>query len=37
MKHFEQSLRINRQQPEVLSSLGAFYLDLGRADESIAL
>jgi tetratricopeptide (TPR) repeat protein len=37
MQHFEQSLRINRQQPEVLSSLGAFYLDLGRADDSIAL
>ena len=37
MEHFERSLSINRQQPEVLSSLGMFYLDLGRVQESISV
>jgi tetratricopeptide (TPR) repeat protein len=30
--HFEKSLRINRHQPEVLSSVGVFYLESGRTD-----
>ena len=37
MKHFERSLLIDRRQPELLSSLGLFYLDLGRVDDSIAV
>lgn len=37
MLHFENSLTINRHQPEVLASLGAFYLDLGRVNDSIAI
>jgi protein O-mannosyl-transferase len=37
MEHFERSLSINRQQPEVLSSLGSFYLELGRVDDSISV
>ena len=36
MEHFEQSLRINGQQPEVLSSLGVFYLELGRVQDSLS-
>jgi tetratricopeptide (TPR) repeat protein len=32
--HFEKSLRINRHQPEILSSVGVFYLDAGRIDEA---
>lgn len=32
--HFEKSLRINRHQPELLSSVGVFYLDAGRIDEA---
>jgi Flp pilus assembly protein TadD len=32
--HFEKSLRINRHQPEVLSSVGVFYLESGRIDEA---
>lgn len=34
--HFEKSLRINRHQPEVLSSVGVFYLESGRVDEARA-
>jgi protein O-mannosyl-transferase len=30
--HFERSLRINRHQPELLSSVGVFYLESGRID-----
>jgi len=37
MEHFERSLSINRQQPEVLSSLGNFYLELGRVEDSISV
>ena len=37
MEHFEQSLRINNQQPEVLSSLGVFYLELGRVQDSLSI
>jgi tetratricopeptide (TPR) repeat protein len=37
MEHFEQSLSINRQQPEILSNLGTFYLELGRVQDSIAV
>jgi tetratricopeptide (TPR) repeat protein len=37
MQHFERSLIINRKQPQVLSSLGSFYLDLGRVDDSLAV
>src|SRR5437762_2057988 len=36
LEHFERSLSINRQQPGVLSSLGVFYLDLGRIQEAIS-
>jgi tetratricopeptide (TPR) repeat protein len=32
--HFEKSLRINRHQPEVLSSVGVFYLESGRIDAA---
>jgi tetratricopeptide (TPR) repeat protein len=34
--HFEKSLRINRHQPEVLSSVGVFYLESGRIDKARA-
>ena len=34
--HFEKSLRINRHQPELLSSVGVFYLESGRVDEARA-
>jgi protein O-mannosyl-transferase len=34
--HFENSLRINRHQPEVLSSVGVFYLESGRIDKARA-
>ncbi|MFN2623935.1 MAG: tetratricopeptide repeat protein [Chthoniobacterales bacterium] len=37
MEHFEQSLMINRRQPEPLSSLGAFYLALGRFQDALAV
>ena len=37
MQHFEQSLRINRHQPEVLSSLGVFYLGLGRVEDAFSV
>ena len=37
MEHFERSLSINRKQPEVLSSLGVFYLDLGRVEDAISV
>lgn len=37
LKHFERSLVINRKQPEVLASLGSFYLDLGRVEDSISV
>ena len=36
MQHFEQSLRINRHQAAALSSLGYFYLQLGRVEDSFA-
>lgn len=32
--HFEKSLRINRHQPELLSSVGVFYLESGRVDTA---
>jgi Flp pilus assembly protein TadD len=32
--HFENSLRINRHQPEVLSSVGVFYLESGKLDAA---
>lgn len=32
--HFEKSLRINRHQPELLSSVGVFYLESGRIDTA---
>jgi len=34
--HFENSLRINRHQPELLSSVGFFYLESGRMDAARA-
>ena len=34
--HFEKSLRINRRQPELLSALGVFDLEVGRIDEARA-
>jgi protein O-mannosyl-transferase len=34
--HFEKSLRINRHQPGVLSSVGVFYLESGRLDAARA-
>lgn len=37
MHHYEQSLMINRRQPEPLSSLGAFYLALGRVQDALAV
>jgi Flp pilus assembly protein TadD len=36
MRHFEQSLQINRHQPEVLSSLGVFYLEMGQVENSLS-
>ncbi len=36
MEHFEKSIRINRHQPAVLSSLGVFYLEQGRVEDSLA-
>ena len=36
MMHFQNSLRINRHQAAILSSVGVFYLEMGRPDESIA-
>ena len=36
LQHFENSVRINRHQPEVLSSLGVFYLEQGRIEDSLA-
>ena len=36
LQHFENSIRINRHQPEVLSSLGVFYLEQGRVEDSLA-
>jgi tetratricopeptide (TPR) repeat protein len=35
--HFEKSLRINRHQPSLLSSVGVFYMEAGRIDEALAL
>jgi tetratricopeptide (TPR) repeat protein len=32
--HFEKSLRINRHQPELLSSVGVFYLESGRVETA---
>jgi tetratricopeptide (TPR) repeat protein len=32
--HFERSLRINRHQPELLSSVGVFYMESGRLDTA---
>lgn len=32
--HFERSLRINRHQPELLSSVGVFYLESGRVETA---
>lgn len=34
--HFEKSLRINPRQPELLSTLGVFDLEVGRVDEARA-
>jgi tetratricopeptide (TPR) repeat protein len=34
--HFEKSLRINRHQPSLLSSVGVFYLEAGRTVEALA-
>ena len=36
LEHFEKSLSINRHQPEVLASLGVFYLEQGRIEDSVA-
>jgi tetratricopeptide (TPR) repeat protein len=36
LHHFENSLRINRHQPTVLSSLGVFYLESGRVGDSLS-
>ena len=32
--HYENSLRINRHQPELLSSVGVFYLESGQLDKA---
>ena len=32
--HFERSLRINRHQPEVLSSVGVFYMESGQLERA---
>ena len=34
--HFEKSLKINRRQPELLSALGVFDLEVGRVEEARA-
>ena len=34
--HYENSLRINRHQPELLSSVGVFYLESGQVDAARA-
>ena len=34
--HFGNSLRINRHQPTLLSSVGVFYLEAGRIEEALA-
>jgi len=36
LQHFENSVRINRRQPEVLASLGAFYLERRRVEDSLS-